>query len=79
MGKLTKRQLNRVRTLIDELREIDAWPAVEVDAALLMMDLLNALEVDPLQIEDLMGRSAIAYIHRFGGIRPNPCESGECP
>ena len=55
-------QATALTDLVDELGELAEWPAVEVDAALLLFDVLSALEASRAEMADILGDDACRYV-----------------
>lgn len=62
ISPLRPNHVNNVRSIVDELRDTKDWPMIELDAPLLLFDVLEAIEASPAQIAAVLGADAIEYI-----------------
>ena len=71
-------QATALTDLVDELGELAEWPAVEVDAALLLFDVLTALEASRAEMADILGDDACRYVrHQIDGPLDGPLSRDE--
>jgi hypothetical protein len=54
--------LTPLQQLVSELAQIPDWPSVEIDAAMLMYDVLLTLRCSPRDIACVLGTDATRYI-----------------
>lgn len=54
--------LERLKTLILELQELPDWPVTEIPAGLLLYDVLTALDATRAELEEILGKEALALV-----------------
>lgn len=52
----------RLKTLILELQELPDWPVTEIPAGLLLYDVLTALDATRAELEEILGKEALALV-----------------
>jgi hypothetical protein len=48
--------------LVADLRSLESWPRIDIDACLLLYDVFQCLDLSPRSIHAIMGDDAMVYI-----------------
>ena len=78
MARMPARQAERIQRVVRELQECDGWPALSVNASLVLYDILVALGTDTRQLLETLGPQSLAYVDDLLS-RPVPAVAPEAP
>jgi len=78
MARMHVRQAEQLQRVAHELQECDGWPALSVNASLVLYDILVALGADSQQLREILGSSALAFVDELLSRRA-PCPAEEAP